>query len=79
MKDNECNHGDLCSCRVLAAAIGVSPDCCSFNYCRKVLQKRWIMQCNHGNVGGLKEALEPVYEPVIFPNGSIEVVKKGNE
>lgn len=76
--NNECKHGSLCSCRILVAAVGGGPDCCRFSYCRKVLQRHWVMQCNHGDTSGLKEMPESTYEPVIFPDGSIEIVHKGN-
>lgn len=33
---------------MLAAAIGISPESISFEYCRNVLQKRWGITCRHG-------------------------------
>ncbi|MFZ2853810.1 MAG: hypothetical protein WAZ34_06830 [Rhodocyclaceae bacterium] len=41
-------HGDRCVCRTLALAVGCDPKRLSYNYCRAVLQKRWIVECNHG-------------------------------
>lgn len=41
-------HGDRCVCRTLALAVGCDPKLLSYNYCREVLQKRWIVECNHG-------------------------------
>lgn len=41
-------HGSRCVCRTLALAVGCDPKLLSFNYCRTVLQKRWIIECNHG-------------------------------
>jgi len=41
-------HGDRCDCKVLALAVGGDPNHIDFNYCLNVLQKRWIMECNHG-------------------------------
>lgn len=41
-------HGDRCVCRTLALAVGCDPKMLSYNYCRTVLQKRWIVECNHG-------------------------------
>jgi hypothetical protein len=73
----EIGHGSLCSCRILSAAVNAGPGSCSFNYCWKVLHKHWVMQCNHGDMGGLKELPEEIYEPVILSDGSIEVVRKG--
>ncbi len=28
--------------------MGVEPKTISFNYCRTVLMKRWVLECNHG-------------------------------
>lgn len=41
-------HGDQCVCRTLALAVGCDPKLLSYNYCRTVLQRRWIVECNHG-------------------------------
>lgn len=41
-------HGDRCDCKVLALAVGGDPKHIDFSYCLNVLQKRWIMECNHG-------------------------------
>ena len=41
-------HGNRCVCRTLALAVGCDPKMLSYNYCRTVLQKRWIVECNHG-------------------------------
>lgn len=41
-------HGDRCVCRTLALAVGCDPNILNYNYCRTVLQKRWIVECNHG-------------------------------
>lgn len=41
-------HGDRCSCRILAAAVGCKSDALRFAYCQAVLQRRWTMDCNHG-------------------------------
>lgn len=41
-------HGNRCVCRMLALAAGGDPKQLSYNYCRSVLQKRWIVECNHG-------------------------------
>jgi hypothetical protein len=41
-------HGDECSCILLAQAVGVPADTVDFNYCRQVLQKHWRLRCNHG-------------------------------
>lgn len=41
-------HGDRCTCRLLAMAVSGDPKTSTYNYCKAVLQKRWIMECNHG-------------------------------
>lgn len=41
-------HGNRCTCRMLAAAVGCNPKTLTYNYCRTVLQKRWFVECNHG-------------------------------
>lgn len=41
-------HGDRCVCRTLALAVGCDPKMLTYNYCRTVLQRRWIVECNHG-------------------------------
>ena len=41
-------HGDRCVCRTLALAVGSDLKLLIYNYCRTVLQKRWIIECNHG-------------------------------
>ena len=43
-------HGNRCVCRTLAIAVGGNPKSLSYNYCRTELQKRWIVECNHGCV-----------------------------
>ena len=41
-------HGDLCSCRILAQAVGAPPSAVDFAYCHQVLQRHWRLRCNHG-------------------------------
>ncbi len=41
-------HGEQCSCKLLAQAAGVDPRNLSFGYCQRVLQRRWRLTCNHG-------------------------------
>ena len=42
------NHGNLCSCRLLAQAVRCDPKVIRFEYCWNVLMKRWRVECNHG-------------------------------
>ncbi|MDP2005977.1 MAG: hypothetical protein Q8K45_09905 [Rubrivivax sp.] len=41
-------HGRQCSCTLLALATGLDPRKLSFEYCHRVLHKRWGMTCRHG-------------------------------
>ena len=41
-------HGDHCDCVLLANALRMKPSHITFEYCRRVLQKRWRMTCLHG-------------------------------
>jgi len=43
-------HGDCCTCRLLAEAMGSDPATVSFSFCRSVLQRHWVMHCNHGSL-----------------------------
>jgi len=43
----EREHGAHCSCRLLAAAAGAQPSALDYGFCRRVLQKRWRMTCDH--------------------------------
>ena len=40
-------HGNRCTCRSLAEAVGADPKTLTFNYCRSVIQRRWAVECNH--------------------------------
>jgi hypothetical protein len=48
-------HGDRCVCRTLAIAVGCDPKQLSYNYCLNVLQKRWVVECNHGCLAEVPE------------------------
>ncbi len=41
-------HGNRCSCRLLADLVGCKPETIRFSYCQVVLMKHWIIECNHG-------------------------------
>ena len=73
-----CNHGNQCSCQLLSMAVTGKPDACSYAFCRKVLQPRWIMDCNHGATL-VKPEDSPYYEPVIHMDGSMELVAKPHD
>jgi hypothetical protein len=42
-------HGGHCECEQLAAAIGCEPGAISFEFCQRVLQRHWRLQCRHGS------------------------------
>lgn len=37
-----------CSCRQLAQLVSSDPHLASFDYCQRVLHRRWHMQCKYG-------------------------------
>lgn len=41
-------HSEHCSCRLLAQTVSLDPHLVSFEYCHRVLQRRWHMECKHG-------------------------------
>ncbi len=41
-------HGGHCDCELLAQAFGIDPRAISFDYCTRVLQRNWHMDCRHG-------------------------------
>lgn len=45
-------HSEHCSCRLLAQTVSLNPHLVSFEYCHRVLQRHWHMQCQHGQRGG---------------------------
>lgn len=48
----QAEHGDRCVCRTLALAVGSNPKQLRYNYCLQVLQRRWVVECNHGCLAG---------------------------
>lgn len=40
-------HGSHCSCRLLAAAAGAASSAIDYAFCRRILQQRWRMTCDH--------------------------------
>lgn len=46
--DRRIEHGDRCDCALLARMLRIDPASISFEYCQRVLQKRWRMTCRHG-------------------------------
>lgn len=70
-------HGDHCSCRILSMAVTGRPDTVKYSYCRNVLQRRWLMTCNHGDT--IIKLIKPLtYEPVVLSNGSVKVVSRSS-
>jgi len=50
------DHGNRCGCRLLAEAIGCGPKTIRFDYCKTVLMKHWVIDCNHGCLNAPSEA-----------------------
>ncbi|GAB3758850.1 hypothetical protein GCM10028796_05140 [Ramlibacter monticola] len=42
-------HGGHCECEQLAAALGCDPSTISFDFCLRVLQRHWRINCRHGS------------------------------
>lgn len=71
----ECCHGDKCSCQILSMAVTGRPDVCSYAYCRNVLQRRWEMHCNHGQIPLPEEP--PIHDLVVLhEDNTLELLKK---
>jgi hypothetical protein len=43
----ERKHGRHCSCRPLADAATAASEAIDYGFCRRVLQRRWRMACDH--------------------------------
>lgn len=41
-------HGEQCTCKLLAQALGLDPQAMTYEYCHRVLHKHWSMNCHHG-------------------------------
>lgn len=46
----QADHGEECSCKLLAQALGFNPRSITFDYCHRVLHKHWRMTCRHGQL-----------------------------
>lgn len=70
------SHGDRCGCQSLSMAVTGRADACRYDYCRNVLQRRWNMQCNHGQLSTSIEK-PPVYDPVVMhEDNTLALLKK---
>lgn len=68
-------HGDRCSCQILSMAVTGIHGACHYDYCRNVLQRRWDMHCNHGQLSPSSEL--PVYDRVVMhEDNTLELLKK---
>ncbi len=71
----ESPHGDRCSCRILSMAVTGTQNACHYAYCKNVVQRRWDMHCNHGQLPSLEEP--PVYEQVVMhEDNTLALLKK---
>lgn len=74
----ESPHGDKCSCQILSMAVTGAPGACRYSYCRNVLQHRWEMHCNHGQLPSLDE--QPIYDQVVIhEDNTLALFKEGVE
>lgn len=69
------SHGDKCSCQILSMAATGRPDACRYAYCRNVLQRRWGMHCNHGQLSSPGE-LSINDRVVLHEDNTLELLKK---
>ena len=66
-------HGTECDCCLLAAATHCHPEAIPLAYCRSVLQKRYVMNCRHGES---LEALDPALRKGGWADlGSVDAVQ----
>ena len=71
----ESPHGNKCSCPILSIAVTGAPDACHYAYCRNVLQHRWDMHCNHGELPLPKE--QPIHDRVVMhEDNTLALLKK---
>lgn len=70
------SHGDRCSCQLLSMTVTGRTDACRYDYCRNVMQRRWVMHCNHGELSPSIERL-PVYDSVVMhEDNTLALLKK---
>lgn len=72
-------HGNQCSCRLLADAIGGNTKTIRFAYCQAVLMKHWDIECNHGCHDEIVESNRSSQWHAIGPIDPIKAILIKNE
>ena len=72
----ERRHGSLCTCRLLAAAAQADPSAIDYGFCRRVLQKRWRMTCDH--IAPVRRVVAPIVLPPHDSHDPIHVLLIAN-
>lgn len=76
---NHSSHGSRCSCQVLASTVGCDSGAILFGFCRAVLMKRWIIECNHGCLGAEVEIQRDDKWHGVGPIDSVKAILIKNE
>ena len=76
---NPDEHGNRCSCRLLAGLVGCNPKVIRFTYCQAVLMKHWVMECNHGCHDEIVELLRSDKWHDVGPIDPIKAILISNE
>ncbi len=71
-------HGNRCSCRLLASLVGCKPNAISFTYCQAVLMKHWVMECTHGCHAEIVESVRSDKWHGLGPIDPIKAILIGN-
>lgn len=72
-------HGNLCTCKLLAEAVGCDPKTIKFEYCQSVLMKHWVIECNHGCPHGVPKAKSSEKWHEVGPIDPIKAILIKNE
>ncbi|HRL78524.1 MAG TPA: hypothetical protein PLC86_22960 [Candidatus Accumulibacter phosphatis] len=67
-------HGNRCSCRLLAEAVGCNSKTIRFTFCQAVLMKHWTVECNHGCPDALGECRRSVSLHGVGPINPIKAI-----
>lgn len=69
-------HGEHCTCRLLAVAAGAPPSAVDYRYCRDVLQQRWRMTCDH--IPPARAPVATVMLPPHDPHDPVQLILVAN-
>ena len=71
-------HGGHCECELLAAALGCEPGAVSFEFCQRVLQHHWRLDCRHGRTPEPSHASLARRWTALGPADSVRAILIGN-